>query len=821
MKFLLINFNVIIIPNTSQKGIFPIVKLSTVRLIFNLRKHSDYKENLYLGRLMNKIITLTGILCTLPVLADDIEKISVFGQTPLSSNISADANVIGSAQIITTEDISRAQAMSLADHMRNQLVSVNISDVQNNPFQPDVQYRGFTASPLLGLPQGISVYLNGVRFNEPFGDTVNWDLIPLAALDSVALYSGSNPAFGQNTLGGALSLKTKNGFSYTDNEVDVLFGSFGQEQYSVQSGGNNGDWGYYFIANSYKEDGWRDFSQSELKQALASLSYKDDKNFVELTLAANDNEMTGNGAVPEELMAIEGREAVYTHPDRTNNDYKLISISSDSIINENLSVQANGYYRQNEINSLNGDDSDYEECDFDGETLCEEDEEDASLTPVDFVGFAEGTPFSDITDTIDPDDVDGTLNDGATDNTSYGFATQLIHVTSFDNFEQEFVFGLGMDKADINFNSNTQFGILNNDSADDDRSVSSTGIFDSESQVRLDVTTEQQYIFASYSMAFEQGITLNIAGRYNNSHIVMNDLIDDGEGSLDGNHKFNRFNPAVGVNYQINNEFTAKLSYSESSRVPSPAELSCADEDDPCKLPNGFVADPPLEQVVAKTVEASLLYNTDSVSAIATLFSTKTIDDIIFQQAGSTSSEGYFVNIDKIQRQGVELAYSVAFEELYIGTSYNYLKATFESPFVSFSPVNPLGANRQVTPGDIIPGQPQHQIKLHADWTISQQMSVGAELIYASDSYYRGDEANENKKIPSYSFVNAYFSYQINSQLSLSGKVNNLFDREYETFGTYGEADEVLEGFYPDVDEPYFVGPSRPRSLSVSVNYKF
>ncbi|MDX2370738.1 MAG: TonB-dependent receptor [Colwellia sp.] len=771
---------------------------------------------------MSRLIALTSLLCALPVLADDIEKISVFGQTPLSSNISTDANVIGSAQIITTEDISRAQAMSLADHMRNQLVSVNISDVQNNPFQPDVQYRGFTASPLLGLPQGISVYLNGVRFNEPFGDTVNWDLIPLAALDSVALYSGSNPAFGQNTLGGALSLKTKNGFSYTDNEVDVLFGSFGQQQYSVQSGGNNGNWGYYIIANSYKEDGWRDFSQSELKQALASLSYKNDRNFVELTLAANDNEMTGNGAAPEELIAIEGREAVYTHPDRTNNDYKLISISSDSIINKNLSVQTNVYYRRNEINSLNGDDSDYEECDFGGETLCEEDEEDDSLTPVDFVGFAEGTPFSDITDTIDPDDVDGTLNDGATDNTSYGFATQLIHITSFDNFEQEFVFGLGMDKADINFNSNTQFGILNNDSAEDDRSVSPTGIFDSESQVRLDVTTEQQYIFASYSMAFEHGLTLNIAGRYNNSHIVMNDLIDDGEGSLDGNHKFNRFNPAVGLNYQINNELTAKLSYSESSRVPSPAELSCADEDDPCKLPNGFVADPPLEQVVAKTVEASLQYNTDSVSAIATVFSTRTIDDIIFQQAGSKSSEGYFVNIDKIQRQGVELAYSVAFNEVTIGTSYNYLKATFESPFISFSPVNPLGANRQVSPGDVIPGQPQHQFKLHADWQINQDMSVGTELVYASDSYYRGDEANENKKISAYSLINAYFSYQITEQFRLSAKVDNLFDHQYETFGTYGEADEVLGDIYPDVNfEEYFVGPARPRSISVSVNYQF
>ena len=325
---------------------------------------------------MNRIIALASMLCAFTVSAEGIEKIRVIGQTPLSSNMSQEKNIIGSAQYVGAEDITRAQATSLADHIRNQLVSVNISDVQNNPFQPDVQYRGFTASPLLGLPQGISVYLNGVRFNEPFGDTVNWDLIPLAALNSVALYSGSNPAFGQNTLGGALSLKTKNGFNYTDNEVDVRFGSFGQQQYTIQSGGNNGDWGYYFIGNSYKEDGWRDFSKSELKQALASFSYQNDNNYVELLLAANDNTMTGNGAAPEELMAIEGREAVYTHPDQTNNDYKIISLSSDSIINEQLSFQANAYYRQNKINSINGDDSDYEDCDFGaGETLCEEDED--------------------------------------------------------------------------------------------------------------------------------------------------------------------------------------------------------------------------------------------------------------------------------------------------------------------------------------------------------------------------------------------------------------------------------------------------------------
>lgn len=770
---------------------------------------------------MKRIIALTSLLCALPIYADDIEKISVIGQTPLSNNISEEKNIIGSMQYISANDISRAQATSLAEHMRNQLISVNINDVQNNPFQPDVQYRGFTASPLLGLPQGISVYLNGVRFNEPFGDTVNWDLIPLAAINSVALYSGSNPAFGQNTLGGALSLKTKDGFSYTNNEADIRFGSFGQQQYTVQSGGNQGNWGYYFIANSYQEDGWRDYSQSELKQALTSLSYQDDNHNIELLLAANDNEMTGNGAAPQELMAIEGRQAVYTHPDHTNNDYQIISIVSDSIINQHLSLQANAYYRKNKINSLNGDDSDYEECDFGaGETLCEEDEEDDSLTQVDFVDYDEGTLFSDIS-TIEADDVDGTLNDGATENKSYGIATQLIHTSSFANNEQEIIFGLGIDKADINFSSNTQFGVLNNDSAEDDRSVSATGFFDSESQVRLDVTTEHQYAFISYSLAFDNQLTLNLAGRYNHSKVIMNDLIDSGEGSLDGNHKFHRFNPAVGLDYKINDVFTAKLSYSESSRVPSPAELSCADEDDPCKLPNGFVSDPPLEQVIAKTLEASLQYNSESVSAMATLFSTKTIDDIIFQQAGSTSSEGYFVNIDKIQRQGVELAWSKELNDVTVGASYNYLKATFESPFISFSPMNPLGENRQVTPGDVIPGQPQHQLKLHVDWQINQELNIGTELLYASDSYYRGDEANENKKIPSYSLVNLYLSYQVTKQLRLSAKVDNLLDNEFETFGTYGEADEVLEDFYPDVEEPYFVGPARPRSFSVNVNYNF
>ena len=89
--------------------------------------------------------------------------------------------------------------------------SVDINEAQGNPSQTDINYRGFTASPLLGTPQGLSVFLDGVRINEPFGDVVNWDLIPQAAISTIQLIPGSNPTFGLNTLGGAIAVTTKNG----------------------------------------------------------------------------------------------------------------------------------------------------------------------------------------------------------------------------------------------------------------------------------------------------------------------------------------------------------------------------------------------------------------------------------------------------------------------------------------------------------------------------------------------------------------------------------------------------------------------------------
>ncbi|APD87361.1 TonB-dependent receptor [Alteromonas sp. Mex14] len=778
---------------------------------------------------------------------DRYEVIEVQGATPLSANNNNSA-VFGNVQTLTQDDIEGSVNRSLPELLKTQLASVNLNDVQNNPFQPDLQYRGFTASPLLGLPQGISVYLNGGRVNEAFGDTVHWDLMPLDAIDTVSLYSGSNPMFGQNTLGGALALTTKTGFSFNANEIDLQAGQFGQKAASVESGGHNDRWAYYVNLNHYEEDGWRDYSPSEVQQLFTSLAYKSDKMHLDMNLFMADNELLGNGASPIELLGIEGREAVYTHPDQTNNELTHVNITGDFVLTDTLSLTANMFYRDTQTQSINGDDSDFGACQFaDGRvTLCEfEDDDDDDpldsdsdgddddnddlpvvgesddVEAVEFIGFDDDTALAEISD-VEADELDGTYNTGRTDAKATGLSFQLAKQYSLSGFSSEFIVGASYTKGDVNYAADTTFGILENESAQDSRTVLPIdGLMAQEARVRLDVDTTAWSLFFMNSTQLSSAVSLNLGGRFNRDHIVMEDLIDDGEGSLDGNHRFTQFNPAVGVDITIDEQSQLNLAISQSSRTPSPAELSCADEDDPCRLPNGFVADPPLDQVVTQTIEANYTTRIDNIDLMLNVFHSRSKDDIIFQQAGSVASRGYFINVDETQRQGVEFSVGSTWEKLTYRLNYNYLNATYESSFTSFSPFNPQGPDRVVTPGDKIPGQPEHLVKLYADYTLTDKAGLGAEVISASSQYFRGDEANENEKIDGYVIANIFASYRFNDTFTASLRVNNLFDKDYETFGTYGEADEVLEDIYPDVEGAEFVGPAQPRMVSVNLKARF
>ncbi len=742
--------------------------------------------------------------------AIELDTVEVFGVTPLSgSGLSLD-KIPANVQHVSSEQLQGAQTTSLADYMNRYMGSVHINEAQNNPLQPDVYYRGFVASPLLGLPQGLSVYVNGVRFNEPFGDSVNWDLIPQGAIDSMSLMPGSNPLFGLNTLGGAISLKTKTGFSAPGHQLEVSGGSWERYSEELTSGWNNGTWGYFIDLNRFEEQGWRDFSPTEANRVFGTLSWRGERGELDLTLGANDNNMKGNGAVPIQLHEQQ-RKAVFTHPDQTVTRMFFSELSGLFDVTDTLQLTGNAYFRQNRIKSFNGDDSNFQPCDVDATLICDEQGE-----------VTEGLRGNDITvanvyGAQNPDDVLGaTNNTSQTHMRSTGGTIQSMFSEDIFGHENNFIFGAAYDYADVHFESDTELGLLT-----DSRGTRGSGVFVNEARVRLNTLTETYGFYFSDSFSVTDDLTVTFGGRYNQSSITLKNQYINGEDKLSGNHKFDRFNPSAGFTYQMLDNVGMYGNYSESARVPTPMELSCADENDPCKLPNAFVADPPLAQVVAKTWEGGFrgdlneFMSRGNFNWNAGFFHTTNNNDIIFNRGGSSISEGFFSNVGQTVRYGVETGLSVNMPQLiseiddwHFSSNYTYLNARFQDGFTIQNPLD----NEQaavVEQGDRIPGLPEHIYKATLGVDLWQHWSLAVDAQYSGNQFFRGDEANITAPLGGYWVFNASTEVKINEYVALFGRVNNIFDRDYKSFGVYGQADEVLGDSF---DNGRFVSPGAPRA---------
>lgn len=260
----------------------------------------------------------------------------------------------GNVQSITAEEIKESKAMTLAELFNSRLQSVNVNDYQGNPFQMDITYRGFTAGPQIGMPQGLSVFFDGIRVNEPFGDVVNWDLIPMNALAGVDVFPGSNPIFGLNTLGGAVALRTKNGFDDPGTEIQALTGSFGRKQVMMSTGGNNGVVGGFLAFNRFEEDGWRDNSPSKVMQVFGKASLRTDNLDLHGSVTYAGNDLVGNGLVPKEMYE-QDNESVFTSPDKTRNELLQYQIAGAFQVNDVFSITSQVYRRKSDRTAVTGD----------------------------------------------------------------------------------------------------------------------------------------------------------------------------------------------------------------------------------------------------------------------------------------------------------------------------------------------------------------------------------------------------------------------------------------------------------------------------------
>lgn len=712
--------------------------------------------------------------------------VEVIGTTPIPGLGTPRDQVPSNVQAATDEDIEQQRPLDLSEFLFQNFPSLNINQAQNNPFQPDVTFRGFTASPLLGNPIGLSVYVDGVRVNESFGDTVFFDLIPMWAVSSINLIPGSNPVFGLNTLGGALALRTKSGFQHPDTEAEVYYGSFDRKYGQVSHGGYSGDVDYFFGASYFDENGWRDFSPTTVRQLFGKVGWENATSDLDLSYTYANNSLIGNGFVPESILD-DDRDAVYTFPDETKPELHFVNLRASHFFTDTLLLAGNAYHRRNKISTFNGD-----------------------------AEFDDGDTPLDATD----DEVEAENRQTQTDQKVTGLGLQLQFLANLANRPNQLTIGVTHDRGRTTFNQEEQEADFT-----PDRGTIGEGEF--EVDTRVSAKNEYYGIYVTDTFSVTDKLHLTASARYNYADIEIRDktgLEDD----LDGDHSFNRINPAIGATYAFHPALTIYGNYNEGNRVPTPVELTCADPEDPCSLPVGFAADPPLDQVVAKTIEAGVRGRiTNSINWNASLYRTELTDDILFIAVGG--SQGFFTNVSETQRQGVELGLNGTAERFRWYANYSYTDATFESSEDLFNPVaNPADptqpATTPVSSGDQLPGIPEHLVKLGGDFFVTPAWSIGGNLIYTSSTFLRGDEDNNDPKLSGYTIVNLRTDYTFGKHWTVFAELDNIFDSEYETLGTFNrnafDADsEPLEGQLGVIER--FLGPGQPRAGWVGVRYSF
>lgn len=736
--------------------------------------------------------------------AADLEapQIQVIGATPLPGLGTPIQKFPGNVQSATSKDIQRVQAQNLPDLLNTQLPSISVNDVQGNPFQPDVNYRGFTASPLLGLPQGLSVFQDGVRINEAFGDIVNWGLIPMNAISTINLIPGSNPLFGLNTLGGALSLRTKSGFQFPNTSLEFSGGSWGRRQAQFEHGGYSGNKDFYLAGNWFREDGWRQFSPSDVKQFFAKTGVQTQDTDFDISFTYGKTDLIGNGVSPESFLS-QNRNSIFTRPDQTKNEMAMVNLTGSHYLDASRLISGNFYVRQNNTNTLNGDVND----DFEGGV------NDGETGANGGAGFNVGT---------------GVNNRTRTRGRTFGGTLQYSQ-----NWEtNQLVVGASHDNGRSDFTQTAGLGIL-----DGTRQVQQTDPDSLENS--LIGKTRTSSVFFTDTWSFTPQWHLTTSARYNYTNVITKDQINPSPPNLDGNFNYTKINPAVGLNWTPSTDLTTYVSASQGNRAPSPIELGCADPANPCTLPNALASDPFLKQVVARTYEigarglwgSRLRWN-------AAAFQTNLSDDILF--VSTTTSAGYFTNFGRTRRQGIELGLGLDVGRTTVSANYSLVDATYRAEATLLAENNSSAdANGDIAirSGDRIPGIPRHQIRLNVDHRITDEWSVGANLIGLTGSFARGNDNNQHQsgtngagdtflgagKTDAYAVLNLTTRYRVAPQWEVFARLNNVFDNQFNTAAILAENPFNAAGLFQTNSDAWanatFYGPGAPRAAWIGVRY--
>jgi len=747
----------------------------------------------------------------------------VVGTTPLPGTTVALDELPSAVHTFNPTAAVGAPARSPTAALAERFADIGLEDTLGDGFQMSLAYRGFAASPLLGTPQGLAVYQDGVRINEAFGDVVNWDLIPNFAVQRIDV-AGASPLYGANALGGAVVFTMKNGATDGGLAAELEGGSFGARSATLEYGGHAGDLAYYLAARSFEEDGARRFSDNSLRQLYADLRYATSRNTVALSLTGAHNRLDGPGAAPVQELAV-SRALTFTVPQEADNRLGLAALRAESRLAQTLSLAGVAYYRRFRQDLVNGNTTAYRPCATAGAAglLCQPD----GATPL---ATVDGAPV--------PDPAGGGSQPlGENDSefvraTTWGGSAQLGKRATLLGRRHALALGVTLDAARTDFAAAAQVGTI-----DPQLQVARGGPVIGTAQgtpfqatpIALGARTRTLAWHLSDAIALAPPLTATLSAQYATDDI---ELEDRRGGALTGASRYQRLNPALGLTYRAAGGPTAYVGYAQTARAPSPSEIECSDPARPCLLPSTLAGDPPgLRQVVARTWEAGIRQATDTAGVeglgiSAGVFRADLADDIYGIATGAGT--GYYANIGATRRQGLTVDADYRHGAWSGFVSGALTDATFRSALSIPSPQNPFADPSgviTVPPGARLPGVARLRAAAGIEWRPTRTLRVGATVTGTGPSRYHGDESNQNPQLPGYARLDLHATLAVGARVEIAFAVYNLLDAHYATYGLYADptgvgAPGVPAAGAPQPADPRFQSPAAPVALRLALRVR-
>jgi iron complex outermembrane receptor protein len=591
---------------------------------------------------------------------------------------------------LTSGELDGAHPAVLPDALER-LPGVTLENEQGTPFQPTLTLRGFVASPVTGLPQGVSVFLDGVRVNEPTVEEVNFDLIPLEAVDRVEIIRGPSALFGRNTLGGAVNLLTRRGDEVREIIPQISAGSFGRVDTRFRLGGTARPFDYFLSFTRTAEDGYRDFTPATVNRVFGKLGFERGDTDVTVSYQWSRDKVFQAGSLPESELS-RNRRANLTAGDYFKPELNFAIINGEQRFGESLTANLNAFVRALSVTQFN-----------------------ANLI---------------------------TANTKLENNTlSTGGGVQLKYRSTIFSLPSLLVGGV-------------EYGwtrVTSRTLEETDGSFEPEGDL-ADSQNSFAVYAQHALTLFRDFTGPRSSVVLTISGRYDWLRHAIVDRLGGPSGSTD---TYSRFNPRVGVNVNFAEGVGAYAAYAQGFRAPAFLELTCAGPGAVCPgLQVGVAPDPPLKAVKARSFEAGAHARVAAWLRAEVSGYWTDLTDEIFAVTPTGTTGVFFQNVTATRRQGVELGLRGRFGGVldpYV--NYAFTRATFRGRGELATPIPP--GTETVQQGDRLPLVPEHRINVGVDYRPWPWLQLTAGAGWVGSQFLRGDESNQQRPLAPYWFTQA------------------------------------------------------------------